>query len=677
MEKRRLFEKVDGLLHGGDYNPDQWLDRPDILKEDIRLMKKAGINSATLGVFAWSALEPVEGEFHFGWLKEIMDNLYENGIYTVLATPSGARPAWLDEAYPEAMRVSAQGVRNRHGVRHNHCMSSPVYREKTAMINRKLAENFGSHPGLILWHVSNEFGGECYCPLCQERFQNYLCRKFEGSIDKLNKAWWTAFWSHTYNNFGQIEPPMSNGEICMQGLRLEWKRFTTWNMIDYMKSEIEVLKELTPEIPVTTNFMELFDGLDYHKMADELDVISWDSYPPFHNDGESPCDTFDKTAFHHAVMRSMKKDRPFMVMECTPSLVNWHTYNKLKRPGIHRMAALQAVACGSDTVQYFQWRKGRGSYEQYHGAVVDHNGREDTRVFREVAETGELLEALKDVAGTTVKAEAAVLFDWDNRWAIHDMAGLSKERKLYEETCCNQYISLMKLGVEADVISPLADFSGYKLIAAPMLYMLKPGVAERLKDFVKNGGQLVATYLMGYVDSDTLCHLGGFPGDGLMEVFGLYSEEIDTLYAADRNAARFMDGSQYEIRDFAEIIKLQDASVQALYTQDFYAGMPAVTGKEFGQGMAYYVAARIEQAGMEQIYRQCMERSGMKGYTLPAGVQHHQRTDGTAVYEFYLNVTEQPIRIECPEGTDLISGQMVNGSLELEGYRAAVLRCRL
>lgn len=369
MEKKILFPQIGGIMHGGDYNPEQWLDRPDILEEDIRMMKKAGMNCATLGVFSWSTYEPREGEFHFAWLHDIMDKLYANGIYTILATPSGARPAWLDEAYPECRRVDSYGVREHHGVRHNHCMSAPVYRKKVSVIVNKLVDEFGNHPGLLMWHISNEFGGECYCPHCVKRFQDYLAEKFDHDIEKLNKAWWTTFWSHTYNDFSQIEPPYRNGEFSIMGLNLEWKRFTTWNMTDYMKAEIAILKERTPQIPVTTNFMKEYDGLDYHKMQQPLDVVSWDSYPRFHNDEESFSDTMTENAFDHAMIRCLKKEQPFMLMESAPGLVNWHPFNKMKRPGVHRLASLQAVALGSDTVQYFQWRKGRGSFEQYHGRL--------------------------------------------------------------------------------------------------------------------------------------------------------------------------------------------------------------------------------------------------------------------------------------------------------------------
>lgn len=674
MEKKMLFPKTGGLLHGGDYNPEQWLDRPDILEEDVRLMKKAGVNSVSMGIFSWSVYEPAEGDYHFDWLERIMDRLYENGIYTVLATPSGARPAWLDAAYPEAMRVSSRGVRDRHGNRHNHCMTSPVYRRKTEQINRRLAERFGSHPGLILWHISNEYGGECYCPLCAKRFQQYLADKFDHDIEKLNKAWWTVFWSHRYNSFDQIEPPYENGERSVMGLNLEWKRFTTWNTTDFMKAEIAVLKEITPDIPVTTNFMTLYDGLDYRRMAPELDVISWDSYPSFHNDGEPFFETMAENAFHHSVMRSMKKDKPFMLMESAPGLVNWQAFNKLKRPGVHKLACLQAVASGSDTVQYFQWRKSRGSAEQFHGAVVAHRGTEDTRVFREVAQVGEMLQKLRPVAGTTVKARTAILFDWDNRWAIRGMQGLGRETKRYEETCMGIWKEFLKMGVEMDVTAPDQDLSDYDVVIAPMLYMLKSETAANLRAFVEGGGQLLATYLTGYVDQDQLCFLGGFPGDGLAELFGVISEEIDTLYPSDRNHIRFEDGREWEVRDYAEVLQVQDARVLASYTEDFYQGMAAVTCKETGKGKAYYVAARTAPGQMAWLFEQMLKEAGISTRQLPAGVEYHVRSGEEGTYEFYLNHNTHPVKVENVQGPDLESGAVVQGDLELAGLCTAVIR---
>lgn len=678
--KKILFPKIGGIMHGGDYNPEQWLDRPDILEEDIRLMKQAGMNSATLGVFSWSTYEPREGEYHFEWLKEIMDRLYENGIYTVLATPSGARPAWLDQKYPEAMRVDSCGVRAHHGVRHNHCMSSPVYREKVKNIVRRLYDSVGDHPGLVLWHISNEFGGECFCPLCVKRFQDYLADKFDHDIEKLNRAWWTTFWSHNYNDFSQIEPPYKNGEYSIMGLNLEWHRFTTWNMTDYMKEEISLLRQLTPNIPVTTNFMEMFYDLDYRVMTEELDVVSWDSYPHLHNDYETVADTMAQNAFHHALLRSLKKGQPFMLMESAPGLVNWQAYNKLKRPGIHRLFSLQAVGCGSDTVQYFQWRKGRGSYEQYHGAVLDHLGRSDTRIFREVEELGRALAKIAETAGTVVRAKAALLFDWDNWWAIQDMKGLGQESKKYPETCMEIYQEFLRMGLEMDVIPSDADLSDYQVVAAPMLYMLRPGAAESLKEFVKKGGQLLATYLTGYVDKDQLCYLGGFPGDGLAELFGVVSEEIDTLYPKDRGAVVFADGSRAEVRDYAEVLRTDltegicTPEILGRYESDYYAGMPAVTRNQYGRGQAWYVGARIQKEKLQELFADMLDAAGISRRELPEGVEVHSRMDGKVTYEFWFNHTEKMQEIAGVSGIELLTGLAMDGTLKLEKYGTAVVR---
>ncbi len=675
MEKQPLFPQIHGIMHGGDYNPEQWLDRPDILEKDIELMKKAGMNCATLGVFAWSTLEPREGEYHTQWLFDIMDKLYKNGIYTILATPSGAKPVWLSEKYPEVLRMDAYGIKNHRGFRHNHCMSSMIYRQKVRAVTEKLIEGARTHPGLLMWHISNEFNGDCYCENCVKRFRDYLSRKFDNDIDKLNKAWWTTFWSHSYNDFGQIEPPYVNGEFSVMGLNLEWKRFITWNVTDYMKSEIVLLKEQTPDIPVTANFMQMFDGLDYRVLAKELDVISWDSYPAFHNDYESLADTMNRSAFDHALMRSLKKDKPFMLMESAPGLVNWHDFNKMKRPGIHRLFSLQTVACGSDTVQYFQWRKSRGSYEQYHGAVVDHLGTDDTRVFKEVEALGKELKKIAKVSGTVVKTPVAMILDWDTMWAVADMKGLAASTKNYVKTCVDIFGIFCRLGVDADVISSKDALTDYKVVVAPMMYMLQENSAQKIKQFVENGGQFLTTYLAGYVDENTLCYLGGFPGDGLSEVFGVISEEIDTLYPSDKNEVIWNDGSSAEVFDYAEMLRIvgQNVTVLGTYREDYYAGLPAVTKNAYGQGDAYYVAARMESLGMQHIIEKMLKAANVEFTRLLPGVERHQRTAGKERYTFYFNFSKDEAVIETACKTELLSGKELTGALLLAPFEAAVV----
>ena len=674
MKRKPLFPQISGIMHGGDYNPEQWLDRPDILEEDIRLMKKAGMTSATLGVFSWSVYEPREGEYHFDWLIEIMDRLYENGIYTILSTPSGGKPVWLSKKYQEVLRVGKDGRREHQGIRENHCMTSPIYRKKVHAVLEQLVARVKNHPGLLMWHISNEFGGECYCPLCQAKFQEYLSDKFDGDIENVNKAWWTTFWSHRYTGFDEIEPPFSNGETSIMGLNLEWKRFTTWSMTDYMKSEITYLRQQTPNLPITTNYMMLYPGLDYRVMSKELDVISWDSYPRFHTDKETLTQTFARNAFDHAVMRSMKKDRPFMLMESAPGLVNWHDFNKLRRPGIHRLGSFQAVACGSDTVQYFQWRKGRGSFEQYHGAVLDHLGTDDTRIFREVASLGEELGRLGEICGTVPRAKVALIFEWDTMWAIEDMKGMADETKQYDMTCIRLYRDLMKFGVDIDVISTEDELSDYKLIVAPMLYLLKDGIEDKLAAFVKDGGILMGTYASGYVDENQLCYLGGFPGGVLKDVYGIISEEIDTLYPSDENAVIFVDGTRGIVKDYAELLRVGTAEVIGTYESDFYAGMAAVTRNKYGDGRAYYVAARIDEEAQTRLCKMLLEEAGLNPRQLPDGIEVHTREAEGDKYTFYMNTTNETKCVEAVTGTNLLDDTVVAGKLELEPLGLAIVK---
>ena len=671
-----LFPKIPVLLHGGDYNPDQWLDRPDILEEDIKMMKKAGVNTATVGVFSWSALEPQEGNFQFGWLHDIMDKLYENGIYTVLATPTGARPAWMDEKYPSVLRVEKDGRRNHHSGRHNHCMSSLEYRALVEKMDTKLAQEFGNHPGLILWHISNELGGECYCDSCKKRFQEYLREKYHNNIEELNKQWWTSFWSRRFDSFEQIEPPYDNGEHSILGLNLDWKRFNSWNMKDYLAFERRILKKYTPQVPATANFMKLFEQLDYVDLAKEIDIISWDGYPSWNNDYETPADTAAELSFDHAVMRSLKKDKPFMLMESTPSLVNWHSVNKLKRPGILRASSIQTIGCGCDTVQYFQWRKGRGAAEQFHGAVVDHLGRDDTRVFKEVSEVGELLKKLAPVTGSRVASKAAVLFDWSNRWAIKDMQGMAHDTKNYEKEVRKFYNIHLKKGINADIVFPLEDLSSYSLVVLPMYYAVSKEAGAWLKEYVKNGGTVVATYLTAYVNENTLAYLGGFPGAGLGEVFGLYAEELDTLYPTDSNAVLMKDGNKAIVKDYCELIKLTGAEVLGTYESDFYAGMPAVTVHSYGNGKAYYIGTRMEEEDLIKFFTQIWSECGIKEKELPEGVEYLTRTaeDGST-FDFYVNYNAMPVTVQLSkDGTNLLNGEAVSGKVEILPFNAVVVK---
>ena len=674
--------RVSEFLHGGDYNPDQWLDYPEILKEDVRLMKLAYCNTVSINIFGWSAIEPEEGKYTFEWLDKIMENCEKNGTHVILATPSGARPAWMSQKYPEVLRVNSDRTKNLHGQRHNHCYTSPVYREKTRNINKILAERYKNNKALIMWHVSNEFGGECHCELCQQAFREWLKRKYDNDINKLNQQWWTGFWSHRFTDWSQIESPSELGEMYVHGHNLDWKRFVTYQTIEFYKHEMKPLREITPDVPITTNFMGVYPGLDYWQFAKEVDIVSWDNYPSWHNDYESTEDLAEEIAFVHDINRSLKNGQPFLMMESTPSLVNWQPVSKIKRPGMHMISSMQSVAHGSDSVLYFQWRKGRGASEKFHGAVVDHCGHENTRVFREVTEVGKVLEKIKEIKGSTIKSDVAIIYDWENRWAIDDAQALKKNKKFYEETCKDHYRAFWKKGIAVDVINMECDLSKYKVVIAPMLYMIRPGVAERIEEFVKNGGTFVTTYWSGIVNQNDLCFLGGFPGP-LRKVTGIWSEEIDSLYDSDRNYMNIkeMNGlkSIYEIKDYCDVIHAETAEVLATYKDDYYKGMPCLTVNRFGKGKAYYIAARTGMDFNVDFYGKLIKDLGIKGAvdsTLPEGVTATKRSNDKNDYIFVMNFSEKDktVNFKDTEYYDMVHDEKVAGSVTLKKYEVRILK---
>ena len=658
MEKK-FFDRI---IHGGDYNPDQWLHVDGIVDEDMRLMKLAHINSASVGIFSWSMLEPEEGVYNFGWLDCLMDKLHENGISVILATPSGARPAWLAQRYPEVLRVEESGIRNEYGVRHNHCLTSPVYREKVRNINALLAERYKKHPALKMWHISNEYGGMCHCELCQEAFRDWLRNYYHNDIEELNRSWWNGFWSHRLNDFSQVNSPKFRGENHVSAMKLCWERFVTDSHISFFMNEVAPLREITPNIPITTNFMRMYDGIDYQKFASHLDLISWDNYPAW--DHGTNCSQAVETAFVHDVFRSMKGGQPFFMMESTPSQVNWHDINKLPRAQMQELSSIQAVAHGSDSVQYFQWRKGRGGHEKYHGAVVDHCGHENTRVFKGISHLGSVLEKLKDVVGKYSESKVAVICDWENMWAVKYFCGFNNKKRNYVSECIKWYKPFYENGISVDIIPMDADFSEYDLVIAPFLYMFKDGTADRIEKYIENGGNFVATYLFAMVDKDDLCFLGGFPGGNLKKVFGVWNEETDALEENMSNCTVF-NGKEYTVDHVCDIIHAEGAETLAVYGKDFYKDMPSLTVNRYKNGNAYYVAFRNDGDFADDFCKTLIEEIGITPDTKIATNKNvFVRKRGETV--FVMNFSDECTSVVLDrEYKNVVSGETVTGEVTL------------
>lgn len=662
------------ILHGGDYNPEQWLDCPEVLEEDIRLMKEAGVNCVTLGVFSWAVLEPQENVYDMDWLEKIIDDLGEAQIQVILATPSGAMPHWLTHRYPEVMQTGPDGRRNLPGRRHNFCYTSPVMREKIAALDSALSRRFGSKENVILWHISNELGGnfadgDCHCEQCQSAFRNWLKKRY-GTLEELNHAWWGRFWSHVYTDWEQIHSPAPHGECTMTGLELDWRRFVTEQMRDFCRTEIQAVREHS-SLPTTANFMDTFKNLDYNKLHREFDIVSWDNYPFWHKEkDEVPAAV--RAAFNHSMMRSLKK-KPFLLMESAPSSINWRNNNPLKRPGMHMLSSMQAIAHGSDSVQYFQWRKGRGAYEKFHGAVLDHKNGSSTRTFRDVAEVGERLAHLGDVIGQTVnRPQAAVVFDWENWWAVEDTTGPRLDLD-YPGYVLEHYRAFWEQGIEADIIDMDADLSGYKLVCAPLNYMYRPGYAQKIREFTAGGGTFVTTFFSGMVDETDLC----FTGEHLLEdVLGIVQEEIDAPSEDFENCFVYA-GREYPARRMCEVVHAKaQTEVISAYERDFYAGHPVVSRNAFGDGEAYYLAAESDMDFLRAFYGDVFRRAGLCNALdaeLPYGVTVSERAGMDADGEngkkvvFVMNFRHEPVEIKVPgEWTDAESGEVYKGVLAME-----------
>ncbi|MDU0294074.1 beta-galactosidase [Saccharothrix longispora] len=664
--------------YGGDYNPEQW--PREVWDRDYEAFSLAHVDTVTVGVFAWAHLQPAEDRYDFSTLDAIVERATAEGKRIVQATPSGAMPPWLAHAYPEACRVDFEGRRHVYGQRHNACPSSPAFRRLSVAMASRLAERYGDNPAIVAWHVGNEYGGACYCPLCAAAFREWL-RKRYGGLERLNAAWNTTFWSHTFTDWAQVEPPTVLSEhwrgpnhTAFQGVTLDYRRFMSDALLGGFVAEKAAIREHVPHTPVTTNFMGLYQPVDYHRWAPHLDFASWDNYPP---EDPSASRTAARMALAHGLVRGLRGGAPFWVMEQTPSVTASRDVNAVKRPGVLRLWSWQSVAHGADAVLYFQLRQSRGACEKYHGAVLDHAGRTDTRLFREVAELGREFELVGDaVLGARTPARVALLVDWDSWWAVEMSDGPNRNVR-YVDVLAAYHRALWQANALVDVVPVTADLGRYDVVVAPLLHVVKGDLADRVAEVVLRGGTFLTTALSGRVDEDDNAFLADVPGP-FAGLLGLRVEETDAQRPDVVNPV-VLSGTAHEARHVFEVVVPEDAEVLATYGADFYAGTPAVTRARRGAGSAWYVATLLDDGGVGAVVDGVLAEHGLAGPLADVPdveVVERVAPNGTR-YAFVLNHGAERV-VTCPfDGVDLLTGRELRSGddLALPPTAALVVRC--
>ena len=663
-----MYKPFGRILYGGDYNPNQW--PKEVWEQDMAYFKDARINSATINVFSWAKIQPSEEEYYFDELDEIVEMLSKENYDIVLATSTGAMPAWMYKRYPEVGRVDYQGRRHKFGQRHNACPNSLIFQKYARAMAEQLAKRYGSNPHVTCWHISNEYGGECYCENCEKAFRVWLKKKY-GTIEAVNKAWNLEFWGHTVYDWDEIVVPnalgdgLDNGtDTIFAGLSVDYRRFMSDSMLENFKMERDAVRPYAKDVPITTNLMGTYKFLDYFKWAKEMDIVSWDNYPSYNT-------PWSFTAMSHDLMRGLK-DAPFMLMEQTPSQQNWQPYNSLKKPGQMRAQSLQTVAHGADTVQFFQLRRSVGGCEKFHGAVIVHVGHNNTRVFREVKQLGEELERLgTSILGAANKADVGIIFDWDNYWALEYTSGPTEDLT-YVNQIHQYYKYFYDKNIGVNMIPVDADFSKYKIVVAPVLYMVKKGMKEALTEFVKNGGILITTFMSGIVNESDNVYLGGYPGP-LRELAGVWVEEIDALAPEQTNKITFADGTSSTCSLLCDLIHLEGAQSVASYESNFYAGMPAITKNQYGKGYTYYIGTNPTEDGIVKVLDMAVQTAGVTSVvSVATGLEITCRKTDRFTYYFIFNFKDKVLPL--PENfigqKDLLTGEIIPEGCHLKQYDA-------
>ncbi|WP_240971758.1 MULTISPECIES: beta-galactosidase [unclassified Microbispora] len=665
---RAFRDRVGGLAYGGDYNPEQW--DPSVWREDVRLMREAGVNIVSLGVFAWASLEPEPGKYEFGWLDEVMDLLHDNGIAVNLATPTAAPPAWLSQRHPEVLPVMADGERFGFGNRLHYDPSSPVYREYAANITTRLAERYSFHPALAMWHISNEYGPTAYNEAASAGFRRWLQRRY-GDLATLNEAWTTRFWGQVYTDWEQVDAPGVPRTWMNPSRILDFKRFTSDALLECFVAERDIVRSFRDDIPVVTNFMRFYRHADYWRWAPEEDAAALDIYP----DPADP-DAHVSAAFQFDLFRSLKGGRPWLLMEQAASAVSQWRLNVVKEPGRMRLGSLQAVSRGADSVMFFQWRASRGGHERFHSAMLPHSGP-DSRTFREVTALGREVGRLAPVAGTTTRAEVAVLFDWNGWWGLEEVWGLPRNDFSYVDTVMRHYRPLWEHHYAVDVVSTRSDLSSYKVLVVPNAYLMDDEGVAAVTEFARSGGTVVMSFFSGVVDACNRVRPDGYPG-AFRRLIGAKIDEYWPACPGERFTVDFADGRTATADWWREDIHLEGGTALATYADGLLRGRAAVVANDFGAGRVVYFATLLEQDAFDRVLLGELRAAGVENRFdgLPAHLECAVREDDRHEYLFLLNHDAQA-SVAVPvdgDGTDLLTGLPASGEVTVPPLGAVVMR---
>lgn len=598
-----------GKLHfGGDYNPEQW--PKDVWKQDIELMQKAGVNLVSLGIFSWAKIERKDGEYHFDWLDEAISLLHEGGISVDMATATASPPAWLVKAHPDIQPVNFDGVRLSHGGRQHYCAVSKVYREKASALVEQIAARYASHPAVVMWHINNEYGCHapyCYCENSRIAFIQWLQSKYS-TIEELNSAWGTDFWSQRYYNWDELVVPKRtpDGTHPNPGQQMDFKRFTNEATLDLYKMERDIIRRYDQKNPITTNFMSMkfTYAMDYFKWAKEVDFVSTDHYLAQH-DLLNHIDLAQQAD----LTRGFADGKQWLLMEHSTSAVNWQPRNYAKTPGQEFRNSASFVARGSQGVMYFQWRQSQAGSERFHSALVPHAG-EDTRVYREVSELGAWLKSNPDVANyPTEQAEVAIVYDYEQFWALMQ-ANLPTQDISYAETVAKWYRAMWENGTRVDFVpadASLETLSKYELVLMPLVHMLSEAEEKTFHDYVAGGGNLLVSYFTNVADRTLRVKLGGYGGKLVKELAGVYVEEF---YPLREGQGSLSNG--YKVELWSELSKNISAEVIAKFEDCDVNGSPALTVKSHGGSKVWYQGTELKLGSQRKFFKQITKELGIK-----------------------------------------------------------------